>query len=830
MIDENLTCAIPPRQFFRIEKFKKLVLITEILGLLTESWNMPDLCKFLWLFLSGIVCLPVFAQITEKSETFQFTGSPEYRSIPMGGYLDAKNTYSHGYGRNRVQGFQPMMTVSICNRGSTTVNAPRLIFNQTGCWYDNNSLVNEIFRNTETDKEQLLALLAFFIRNRIHYESPAYGCLISNPLKLLGMYGYLTCGSASTVITSMAELVGWESRQWSLRTESGLRHHIPEVRINDRFVIIDMDAEVFYLDYDNETLLGRDDIVTDKYLIRRTDHYGKIRFPGIETSLLYNSDNEMVTVPSCLDHRLDYNLRMGEAFIFDWTERSQIAHKFGTPPLPVPFFIANSRFEYQPPVAQSSLSCVFDMYRNIKKQFDSNKEMFLCADQSGTAWFQIEFDSPFIFLDSEVSIDYFRRSAQNSFWIEFSPDNITWWPAWAAADTGRVTEQISLNPFIDRPEPNRRYKFFLRFKMWAQKRVEDLRIYDLTFKSFVQTTTRFMPSLKLGENEIKYTDTNHDRNVEVTVRWQESLENRPPTSDFNTVFPEDGATVDGCKFIFRWEPAEDPDGDEITDYEFMLSDRQDMRFPLSPTFSLYTNVQDSDLNSFEIPVPGFLNHDNTYYWHVRAKDEHGAWSEWSDTWSFKPNTVMIPLNVRVIGSGQEQWLFWEPNPDGLPPEKYMIYGSSASNGFAPDTASLLGQTCDTQFSVETDSVSFFRVAGVSSSGAPGGPSPIAIRVNDVDKFHAHPAAFSLSQNFPNPFNESTTIIFSVPHTCHVVLKVYNTTGRLVSILWDRETTFGLHTTRWDGRDQTGKPVSSGVYLYHMQTESFSRSRSFLLLK
>ncbi len=749
----------------------------------------------------------------------------------MAGYLDAENTYSHGYARNRVQGFQPMKTVSIRNCGFTTVHAPRLIFNDTGRWYDNESLMDEIFRDAETDKEKALAMWAFFVRNRIHFRSPASGCSISNPLRLLGIYGYLTCGSASTVITSMAELIDRESRQWSLRTQSGIMHHIPEVWIKDRFVIIDMDVEVFYLDYDNETLLGRDDVVNDKYLIWRTHHYGKNRIPKIDPTLLYNPSNQSVTLSPCVEHSLDFNLRPGEAFIFDWTEPNQISHERGSPPSPFPYFIANSRFEYQPAFGQCSLSSLFDAHHNVTVQLDANEDLFLKPDSSGKARFKIAFDSPFVFLDSDVTLDFYRRTVQDSIWIEFSPNGSSWYPAWQAADTGRVSEKIHLNRLIDNyKKGSRDYRFFLRFNMQAQNNVEDCRIYDLSIKSLVQTTTHFMPSLRLSENEIEYTDSNNDRNVEVTVRWQESLGNKPPLSDFYPVFPGDGENVDGSMFTFRWEPARDPDGDEIVNYEFLLSDRPDMRFPLSPTFNMYTHVLESDLNAFEIPVAGFLNHDKTYYWRVRAKDEHGAWSEWSDTWSFTPNTVMPPCNVKVTNVDKGQLLSWEYNPDGLPPESYLIYGSSEPHGFTPDSSTFIGQTSDTHFKVTKDSLPYFRVAAVSSSGIAGGPSRVATRVSDVEERRSQPAEFTLSQSYPNPFNHHTIISFTVPHKCHVSLKIYDAIGRMVTVLWDEETTAGNHLVNWGGRDQTGKAVSSGLYFYRMQTESFVKTRSLLLLK
>ncbi len=83
---------------------------------------------------------------------------------------------------------------------------------------------------------------------------------------------------------------------------------------------------------------------------------------------------------------------------------------------------------------------------------------------------------------------------------------------------------------------------------------------------------------------------------------------------------------------------------------------------------------------------------------------------------------------------------------------------------------------------------------------------------------------------PNPFNPSTTIEFRVPRDARTQLKVYDVTGRLVRTLVDARLGAGRHAARWDGRDDRGRPVASGVYLYRLQTGDIEESRSMVLLK
>jgi hypothetical protein len=93
-----------------------------------------------------------------------------------------------------------------------------------------------------------------------------------------------------------------------------------------------------------------------------------------------------------------------------------------------------------------------------------------------------------------------------------------------------------------------------------------------------------------------------------------------------------------------------------------------------------------------------------------------------------------------------------------------------------------------------------------------------------------PTAYSLSQNHPNPFNPTTTISYQLKEPGKVVLNIYNVRGQLVKKLVNDEHVSGKHSVIWNGKDENGKPVSSGIYLYQLQSESFSETRKMILLK
>jgi serine protease AprX len=94
-----------------------------------------------------------------------------------------------------------------------------------------------------------------------------------------------------------------------------------------------------------------------------------------------------------------------------------------------------------------------------------------------------------------------------------------------------------------------------------------------------------------------------------------------------------------------------------------------------------------------------------------------------------------------------------------------------------------------------------------------------------------PEGFSLSQNFPNPFNPVTTIRYGLPEASTISLKIYDVMGREIRTLVAGRQDASSYTLQWDGTDNAGSPVSSGVYIYRLTSDrGFSTARSMVLLK
>jgi hypothetical protein len=98
-----------------------------------------------------------------------------------------------------------------------------------------------------------------------------------------------------------------------------------------------------------------------------------------------------------------------------------------------------------------------------------------------------------------------------------------------------------------------------------------------------------------------------------------------------------------------------------------------------------------------------------------------------------------------------------------------------------------------------------------------------------------PSAYVLSQNYPNPFNPSTTIEYSIPMASNVKITVYNILGDVVNVLSNSYREAGSYRLNWNGTDNNGNKISSGVYFYELKAESnsgqiFNQMKKMILLK
>jgi len=102
--------------------------------------------------------------------------------------------------------------------------------------------------------------------------------------------------------------------------------------------------------------------------------------------------------------------------------------------------------------------------------------------------------------------------------------------------------------------------------------------------------------------------------------------------------------------------------------------------------------------------------------------------------------------------------------------------------------------------------------------------------NSVEPVDPIPSDFVLKPAYPNPFNPITTIVYDVPYETQVTLTVYDLRGRIVIDLVNDNTQAGTHRIVWNGTNNDGQPMPSGMYFCQLKSEGFVETRKLILLK
>lgn len=193
--------------------------------------------------------------------------------------------------------------------------------------------------------------------------------------------------------------------------------------------------------------------------------------------------------------------------------------------------------------------------------------------------------------------------------------------------------------------------------------------------------------------------------------------------------------------------------------------------------------------------------------------------------NIKPSTP-LGLNAQIDEDNSVKLVWDENNDDDL--GYYNIYRNN-ENFFDNNSQPITSVTKSSYIDIHVDSAKtyYYSIKSVDYSGNESDFSAISsilltalnVGQNEI------PVSYSLLQNFPNPFNPSTSIIYTLPKNDNVSIKIYDVLGNAIVILVNEYKNVGKYKIEYDGSSLT-----SGVYYYRMQAGNYSQSRKFLLLK
>ena len=138
-------------------------------------------------------------------------------------------------------------------------------------------------------------------------------------------------------------------------------------------------------------------------------------------------------------------------------------------------------------------------------------------------------------------------------------------------------------------------------------------------------------------------------------------------------------------------------------------------------------------------------------------------------------------------------------------------------------------TIPVEFTGREREISNVSLDGINLAGGDGSLINFVARTNSSE-VKVIPGEFALHQNFPNPFNPSTEIRFDLPEEGKVYLAIYNLMGQKIRTLFSDNMTPGYHAILWDGTNDMGSHVSTGMYFYSIQSSEFQATKKMLFLK
>ena len=180
--------------------------------------------------------------------------------------------------------------------------------------------------------------------------------------------------------------------------------------------------------------------------------------------------------------------------------------------------------------------------------------------------------------------------------------------------------------------------------------------------------------------------------------------------------------------------------------------------------------------------------------------------------SIDPDSSLV-LSVSVGGTAnQYQW-----TKDGVIIQGAIDSSYTISSATASDEGSYV---CEITNTIATELTLFSRAVNVT----------VSVSTGIEDQLGHVPETFSLNQNYPNPFNPVTNIRYELTKSSSVVLQVFDVLGREVRVLVNEVKPAGLHEVKWDGLNDAGLPVSSGLYLYRIENQNQVVMKKMVLMR
>ncbi len=210
-----------------------------------------------------------------------------------------------------------------------------------------------------------------------------------------------------------------------------------------------------------------------------------------------------------------------------------------------------------------------------------------------------------------------------------------------------------------------------------------------------------------------------------------------------------------------------------------------------------------------------------------AANGNVAWSDPAFGYSLDNLSPAVPQNVTGELLGNTMALTWDKSL--VEDFDYFAVYRSEIAGFNPATVAPISNSIASNFTDNTaqfDKNYYYRISAFDFNGNESDYSEeLNFMITDVIGESALPTKYSLSNNYPNPFNPSTQIKFALPVAGNVRITIYNSLGKEVAVLKNGTLNAGYYNITWNANN-----LSSGIYFYEMKSNNFTQVRKMMLLK
>ena len=587
-----------------------------------------------------------------KEHTQTITSGSQSFEIEVGGTLTPEN-----------------LEITIENAGGQAVVNPRITVNGKYNWYTLKDMAEEITRGCTTEKEKAMAIFDF-VEKETYWWSYPKDKTSDNPVRHFNIWGYHICSQAACQFVGLCRAAGLEARVYEI-----WHHTVSEAKWEGAWHHMDADIGIWYLKDDNQTVASIAELEQHpEWVARSYKPYRWYLTPGDERKMIYKPDADpagegLATIYQTADdnyvetgydkwlygeQNMNLTLRPEEKLIRWW--KPVLRKYYDQKRSHEPPRYANGRLIFEPDFTKYTYDGLVER-ENVKFKAEDGKLPVVHVDRfqdrvhDRFSSLKIPLASPYVIVGGYIDSRYYKGGTsgldQISLAADLDPafhsstplwDYYSW--AYGMADCRAVLDDKML-----KDGPLGTYAIAAEYTLSADKRGENNPaafplIYGgqsgldkVKIVADLQVNPGSLPALSLGRNVIRYTDESPgDRTVKITYKWREISDEHPPAAPGKAVAPASGATIKTRAPKIEWAASSDPDGDRIVCYRFQLSLRPDCAWPLCTTFDRDVRVG----SSYQVPA-GWLNSKTTYYWRVKAEDDKGHWSPWSEIFSFTTN-------------------------------------------------------------------------------------------------------------------------------------------------------------------------------------------------